>query len=625
MKVRAILLFLLLTRVLLNSSAKERFHLNDTVPLNEVTVVSPVKTEIHRSRVPYTISVVNQETLDAGTETGILSVLSQHIPGLFVTERGITGYGVSNGSAGTVNIHGVGGGNKILMLFDGQPNWAGIFGHAIPDAYVASDAEKVEIIRGPASLLYGSNAMGGVINVITRQAKDEGFHGQARTLYGSYETWKIMGNAGYKKDKFNAMVSLNRDRSSGHRENSAFHINNGYIKLGYEFSERWNVSGNAIIADFRVENPGTVNVPAIENWAEALRTTYSIALNNKYETMNGAIQAFYNTGQHKINDGWKNGAPREYLFFSSDFNRGIALFESFLLFNGNLFTIGVDAKQWGGRAWNDSINGNQGKIIDKQIREIAAYAVVQQTLFDKLTLNTGIRMENNESYGSEWIPQAGVAYQFSPQTSLKASVSKGFRSPNLRELYLYMPANPNLKPENMSNYDLSYLQSLLDNRLQLELTAYYTEGRNLITTAMIDGKPKNINSGQFTNKGIDFAFNYLIFNNLKITGNYSFLDMKPENPIIGAPKHKSYLGINWKTGRLSFAPNFQYVNGLYTTDSDWNKTENYALLNCKIDYSANPQLRFFIDGKNLTNTAYHIYDEYPMPGIVVLAGFEVKF
>ena len=68
-----------------------------------------------------------------------------------MTQKGITGFGVSEGAAGTVNIRGVGSGNKVLMLFDGQPQWAGVFGHALPDTYVASDVERVEVIRGPGS------------------------------------------------------------------------------------------------------------------------------------------------------------------------------------------------------------------------------------------------------------------------------------------------------------------------------------------------------------------------------------------------------------------------------------------------------------------------------------------
>jgi len=290
MKLRVTLpLLSLLLSSAINSSAENGYSLNDTIPLNEVKVVSATKTEVSRNQIPLTISVVNQKTLEESTETGLLSVLSEEVPGLFVTERGVTGYGISNGSAGSVSIHGVGGGNKVLMLFDGQPMWAAIFGHSIPDSYVASDAERVEIIRGPGSLLYGTNAMGGVINVITKKAKEDGIHGRGRVMYGSYNTQKYMGSAGYKKDKFNVFASLNHDRTDGQRDNSEFYITNGYVRLGYELSDNWDVSGNAIIADFKTTNPGRIETPMFENWAEALRSTYSVAINNKYDKMSGSL------------------------------------------------------------------------------------------------------------------------------------------------------------------------------------------------------------------------------------------------------------------------------------------------------------------------------------------------
>lgn len=612
----------------------------DTVFLTEV-VVSATKTEVNRGEIPLTISIVNRETLDASTETGVLSVLSEQVPGLFVTERSVTGYGINAGSAGTVTIHGVGDGNKVLMLFDGQPMWAGLFGHSIADVYVTSDAERVEVIRGPGSLLYGSNAMGGVINVITRKATVDGIHGRGRLMYGSYDTWKAAANAGYKKDKFNAYVSLNHDQTDGERDNSAFYINNGYLKLGYEISDNWNVSGSAIVADFKVNNPGTTTLPMFENWAKALRSTFSVAVNNKYEKMSGSIQAFYNDGRHQINDGHTTPtsipAEQTSFFKLSDFNRGIALYESFRLIDGNLFTVGVDAKQWGGRAWNE-VDGKETDVWfeDKKVNEFAGYAVVQQTLFDKLTVHAGIRLENNEGYGNEWVPQGGIAYQLNPQTTFKASASKGFRSPNIQDMFNPMAwgggGNPNLRPEEMNNFDISYLQSLLNHKLQFELTAFYVKGKNMIVGPESYGG-LNSNSGEFTNKGIDFAVSYQVLPTLKVAGNYSFL--KSDIKLPAAPKHKAFVSVNWAIDKFTLSPSFQYVNDLYLATYDGYDVpaeaiipegyENYALLNCKVSYKATEWMNLFINGDNLTNTSYQMYSGYPLPGIVVLGGVDIRF
>jgi len=183
------------------SLAQERIRsiLQDTVNLDEV-VVTGTAVKVNRSNIPMAVSVVSTTQLYQSIETALLPALNGRVPGLFVTERGIMGFGVSTGAAGQISIRGIGGSPTIgvLMLIDGHPQFMGIFGHPLPDSYVASDVEKVEVIRGPASILYGSNAMGGVINIITRKQKENGFHGNAHLMAGSYNTSKYMASGGYK-------------------------------------------------------------------------------------------------------------------------------------------------------------------------------------------------------------------------------------------------------------------------------------------------------------------------------------------------------------------------------------------------------------------------------------------
>lgn len=171
----------------------------DTVRvLDELVVESAAKAPV--PLLPLNVKIVGSATIDNSGETNVLPVLQNHIPGMFVTERGLAGYGVSGGGAGTVSIRGVGGGNKVLFLIDGQPQWAGVFGHSLPDTYVTNDIQRVEVVSGPSSMLYGSGAMGGSVNLITRRATEEGISGSVRAQGGSYGTQKYGAKVGYGHD-----------------------------------------------------------------------------------------------------------------------------------------------------------------------------------------------------------------------------------------------------------------------------------------------------------------------------------------------------------------------------------------------------------------------------------------
>ena len=151
----------------------------DTTNLGELVVTAPLKT--NPDLIPLNVTQVSASEIEKSGESSLLPVLVAKVPGLFVTERGFAGYGVSGGSAGSVNIRGVGQGNQVLFMIDGQPQWAGVFGHSLADTYVANGVEKVEVVKGPSSLLYGSNAMGGSINLVTHTQTKDGLTGRAHS------------------------------------------------------------------------------------------------------------------------------------------------------------------------------------------------------------------------------------------------------------------------------------------------------------------------------------------------------------------------------------------------------------------------------------------------------------
>lgn len=625
MKKEALMLFgLLLSTV---SYAGDEGKIDSLINLKGV-VVSATKIEVNKNSVPMSVSVIDRNEIEASSESALLPVLSQRVPGLFVTQKGITGFGVSEGAAGTVNIRGVGQSNKVLVLFDGQPQWAGVFGHALPDTYVASDVERVEVIRGPGSLLYGSNAMGGVINIITRHQKEEGRTTQARVMFGSYNTQKYMINTGYNAGKFSSFISINHDRTDGHRVDSEFRMTNGFAKLGYTLTDHYKVTGDLSLAKSKYQNPGKITAPIRDNIMDILRGTTSFALENKYEKSSGAVRAFYNWGNHEINDGlpvFSSVANNGYLFRSDDHNYGVLLYQSFRLLKDNLFTVGVDYKNWGGHAWNDSIIGLDKDLVDKSVSETAGYIIMQQDLFEKVSLNAGVRYEHNSTFGGEWVPQAGITYRPVSGNTLKASLSKGFRSPNIREMYMFPPQNPDLKPERMMNYEMSVGQSLLEGKLFAELTAFYIDGSNMIEVTHIDGRPKNVNTGSFTNKGVEFEAAFTASNKLMFDVNYSYLHTS--KALLAAPAHKFFVNATYTPGRFTFNVNIQSIFDLYVNTVTPVK-EDYTLLNAKAAYrlgSMRKGLNLFVKGENLTATRYTINEGFPMPKAIVMGGFDITF
>ena len=593
-------------------------------------VVTATRAQTARNNVPMTVSVVNREEIEESSESALLPVLSERVPGMFITQRGVTGFGVSTGGTGGITLRGVGGSptTGILVLIDGHPQYMGIMGHHLPDAYVASDVEKVEVIRGPASILYGSNAMGGVVNIITRKQEQEGYSLNGHVMYGSYNTQKYQASAGLKKGKFNGILSINHDHTDGHRDNSDFSITNGYAKLGYQMSNHFQVWGDVSLASFEAQNPGDTARPMFDNVADILRGVASVTVENNYDKTSGALKFFYNFGDHKINDGYAAGGnPRNYFFRSNDHNYGITFYQTFKLFQGNMITAGIDYKNFGGKAWNAYTDAtpNSDLLRDTSIYELGEYLIMQQTLFEKLTLNAGVRHEHNEKFGTEWIPQAGLAYRPLEFTVIKASVSKGFRSPTIREMYMFPPQNPDLKPERMVNYEMSIGQSFLDRRLSIELTGFIADGSNMIMTRPVNGSPLNQNVGDFKNSGIELMFSWQAMQNLRIQGNYSYLDM--ETPVLNSPEQQAFISASYRLNKWTLSANYQYINNLYSVLETANApavTESYGLLDAKVSYRPLKWLDVFVKGENITDTGYQIVNGYPMPGITVFGGINIS-
>ena len=612
----------------INITAQEQIKRDSTQAEKNYTidevVVTGTKDETNKRYLPISVSVVNQEQISQRYEQSLLPLLTEQVPGLFTTSRGIMGYGVSAGAAGGMSLRGIGGtpSTGLLVLIDGHPQYMGLMGHPIADAYQSALAEKVEVLRGPASVLYGSNAMGGVINIVTRKQQEEGIRNNLQVSYGSYNTLTTEASNFIKKGRFSSVATASYNRTDGHRKNMDFNQYSGYLKLGYEVSSKWNIFADADLTHFNASNPGSVYVPVLDNDSRITRGMTSVTIKNNYKNTSGALMLFYNWGQHKINDGYSiGGEPKDYRFNSQDNLSGINWYQSASFFTGNRITFGVDYQNMGGEAWNQYTN-SKTIIADKTENEVAGYIDFRQTLGSIFTLDAGFRVDHHSQTGTELVPQAGLALHLPQTAELKAIVSKGFRNPTIRELYMFNPQNPDLLPERMMNYEISWSQQLLENALSYGMNLFYIDGNNMIQTVFLNGRPININTGKIENWGIEVNTNYRINASWNLSANYSWLRMK--YPVIAAPEHKLYAGADFSRKKWKISSGIQYISGLYTSINP-EEQENFVLWNLRGSYKLSNIAHIFVRGENLLAQSYEINAGYPMPKATVMGGIHLEF
>lgn len=591
-------------------------------------VVTGTRNETDIRHLPITISVIGRKQLEENYQPSVLPTLTEQVPGLFATSRGIMGYGVSAGAAGGMSLRGVGGSPTagLLVLIDGHPQYMGLMGHPIADAYQTMMTERVEVLRGPASVLYGSNAMGGVINIVTRKMQEDGVKTNAQIGYGSYNTLQTEVSNRVKNGRFSSVVTGSYNRTDGHREDMKFEQYSGYAKLGYDLTDAWKLWGDVNLTQFKASNPGEVSNPYIDNDSRITRGMTSFALENHYDKTSGALSFFYNWGRHKIDDGYHpGGTPQTSLFNSKDRMLGLSWYQSATLFTGNRLTVGFDYQHFGGESWNKvAATGERVPGVDKKMDEFAGYVDFRQDIGSLLSLDAGIRVDHHSHVGTEWIPQAGLSFHLPRQSELKAMVSKGFRNPTIREMYMFPPQNPDLKPESLMNYELSFSQRLLEGALSYGVNLYYINGDNMIMAVPTDGKMLNVNSGEIENWGIETNVGYRISARWQVNANYSWLHM--ENPVVAAPEHKLYAGADFTQGRWRVSTGVQYIKDLHTNVvKGKEKQEGFVLWNLNADYRLYHFADLFMKGENLLAQRYEINDGFPMLKATFMGGVNVRF
>ena len=610
-------------------------YIPDTIHLKE-TIVTGSKIDIAKNNVPFSVVVINQEEISKSDESNILPIVSKYVPGLFVAQKGMTGFGVAEGSAGQINIRGLGGNpcTQVLILLDGNPQFMGLMGHHLPDAYASSDCEKVEIIKGPASVLYGSNAYGGVINIISKKQAEDGISLNVRSSYGSYNTQKYLLSSGIKRDKFTLFTSINRDKTDGHRDSSDFELTSFYIKSGHLLSEQWKINMDLNLVHFISSDPGMNDLGAGES-ADILRGKAAISIDHNFNNLKGSLRTYYNFGEHDITSGWH----------SNDRVYGIMFYENLKFSQSSSITVGYDLLKYGGigspvmtflRDDSGQIihgpNGPQMTVSDKNDTWIfshnqAFYSYIQHTFSNNLTLNTGIRYEYNDLFKDTWIPQAGFSYVINNNNTFKGIISKGYRPPSIRELYLFPPANENLKPEILRNTELSFSRFWFNQKICTEISIYNISGSNkiILVPSIPPPPPVYQNTGAFNNSGVELSANFQINRCFQLHSNYSYIHMN--TPLTGTPSQHLFISPNFRIKKVTINAELENIWDLYGTLDGLTEIleSHFMILDIKVEYAFKEILEFFFSANNLFNEKYEILYGYQMPGFNFTTGIHVKF
>ncbi|MBN2412241.1 TonB-dependent receptor [candidate division KSB1 bacterium] len=619
MKRLLVLLFIFIISNILMAEETSAYYDSVKYKFNPV-VVTATKVQGAQKDLAASVSVVDESVIRNATTSSVLELVKDYVPGIFITEKNVMGYGVAEGAAGGISIRGVGGSpvTGVLVLRDGRPDIMGMMGHPIPDAYSLDGVERIEVVRGPASFLYGTNAMGGVINIVSKKMTGNGFITRITGGMGSYSGKKLTGYHGGKIGALDYYITASNRNTDGHRDYSAYDGDFYTAHIGYDLAKRTSISLNANLSNIYMFDPGLESNPYIDHWYDLRRSGADISVIHSGFLGESNLKLHGNFGKHKIYDGWR----------SNDFTIGVMFYQNTKPFSGNTTTVGFDLKKYGGDA-EDSINKNLNIVANKPVTdysehnmtEWAPYIHTQQLIRQKFIVSGGIRVENHELYGNEVLPKVGLVYHMLSTTSIRLSAAKGFRSPSIRELYVFLPRNKDLKPEKMWNYEVG-LNHQIGSRFNFEGSLFQSKGEYMIRSIGQFPNVQFVNSLDFTHSGYELVINWLPTHHIQVATTWTKLDL--QNETRETPGKKLTFNISYVLQHLSITANIMRAMNTYGADYRQMPMNDYTLLNLSAHVKPPiPYFSFKIALKNILDTEYQTIYGYPMPGRTFM--FELNF
>jgi len=562
-------------------------------------VVTATKTKEKVSDLSSSISLITEKDIKLMNAFVAPDLLS-NIPGITIMKTG-------NFGRSDIVIRGIGAnGRRLAVLVDGRPEKMSIFNCAITHTLPLHNVKRIEVVKGPLSSLYGSGAMGGVVNILTHKPPDK-TEVQISSDYGSNNTYNLIGTIGSKIPMLRMQGTVQKNSSDGYLENSSSSNEDYQGNFLFEPNKILNIKGYYKYTNAYKEVPAKVGetIPSNE-WQIYRRGSLDFSISGRMKGLTSSIKFYRTFGHHILSDGWN----------SRDWITGVSLQAKIFSLNQNKTIIGTDyQKQYG----NWVSHGEWERNI------YAGFLHTEQKT-DVINISTGLRYTYDTDTKSEFSYDGGVVLKLN-DTRLRIKAGKGFRVPSMSDLYLFPISNSNLKPEKLYDYELGIGQKFLQ-WIKLDLSTYYMYTNNFIRFSPASGNFQNVDT--LVEKGGEITASLYPLEGLSIQMGYSYIDRGEKTQ--GIPGQMISGNVTMKSGIFSVRIFGRYVSDYYASDNKQDPIPSYGLINFHLNVMPGSNLTLSLGVDNLLNRDYSKYVDIPgndaglykMPGRTFKIGVMLK-
>jgi vitamin B12 transporter len=594
-------------------------------------VVTATRYETLAKETGKSIEVVTEEDIKKSGKKSVYELLGM-LPGVT-----ITGYG-NYGSSTKVYIRGSRKANALLLIDGVRLSDPTSVGKQVDLGILTSDnIERIEVIKGAMSSLYGSEATGGVINIITKKGKGKPSV-TAGAEGGSLKYHKEYISSSGSTEKMNYSFNITKVSTEG--ESSVREITpqsyefdkDGYENLSASGAVSINIFNNAVLdmtmryVDSEYEYDDYVDEDDPNK--KMMRTFFAGGATFKHSPLDflmyqGGV-SYASLVRNELDNNDTIDTTEESLYIYQGRNLGANFLTSISMGDVNELTFGVDYLKENGET-----GSNWGVNNEKDIYNAGFYAHDKVSLFDMLFLNGGIRYNKNEKFGSHTTFDGGVSL-ITPVigTLFRVSAGSGLRIPSFYELYNPSIGNEDLDPEESLTYDAGIEQSIFGKMITIGITYFVQEMENEILYAPtgfynVEGK---IESNGYE---VDLKLRPLDF--LFAAYNYTYVEYKQEDEsrVLGRPSHKHNAALNaviMEKINVNLAYTYQTKTKGYNTATTHYNLKAYDKLDLNVRYNditENLSAHFRVE--NLLDEDYELAYGYNAPGRTFFAGLDLKF